>query len=128
MTTTLPPIIVGDADHATLCDLVDACADVQGDVAGYLERELDRASVVPADRVPPGVVTMNARLSFRDDRTGEVRAATLVYPGEADIAAGRISVMTPVGAALIGLAEGQSIAWQTRRGEQRALTVLAVAR
>ena len=48
----------------------------------------------------------------------------LVYPGEADIAAGRVSVLTPIGTALIGLAEGQSIVWQTRTGVSKRLTVL----
>lgn len=50
----------------------------------------------------------------------------LVYPGEADIAAGRVSVLTPIGTALIGLAEGQSIVWQTRTGVSKRLTVLKV--
>jgi regulator of nucleoside diphosphate kinase len=51
---------------------------------------------------------------------------TLVYPGEADIGQGRISVLTPVGAALIGLSKGQSIDWATRTGETRRLTVIEV--
>jgi regulator of nucleoside diphosphate kinase len=55
-----------------------------------------------------------------------VRRATLVYPDEADLDAGRISVMTPIGAALIGLSVSQSIEWQTLSGGWRSLTVLAV--
>ena len=58
--------------------------------------------------------------------TGEVREVTLVYPGEADISAGRISVLTPIGAALIGLSSGQSIDWRARDGRVHRLVVQSV--
>ncbi|BBK35546.1 nucleoside diphosphate kinase regulator [Allostella sp. ATCC 35155] len=122
----LPPITVRQDDFATLSRLADGLADQMPDVADYLARELDRARVVPDAGLPSDVVRMGSRVHYRDDATGQERWITLVYPGERDIAAGRISVMTPVGAALIGLARGQSIAWETRRGESRALSVLEV--
>jgi regulator of nucleoside diphosphate kinase len=50
----------------------------------------------------------------------------LVFPGQADIAAGKISILTPIGAALIGLSQGQSIDWKTRDGRSRQLTILSV--
>ncbi|MBN9025916.1 MAG: GreA/GreB family elongation factor, partial [Rhizobiales bacterium] len=61
-----------------------------------------------------------------DDVAGTVRKVTLVYPENADIGQGRISVLTPIGAALIGVGVGESISWETRNGELKRLTVLQV--
>ena len=69
---------------------------------------------------------MGSTLTYEAD--GQRRRVTLVYPQEADIAAGRISVLTPIGTALIGLAEGQSIDWTSRDGRRQWLTVVAVER
>lgn len=69
---------------------------------------------------------MGCQVEFRDDTTGKVQTVTLVYPGEADIAQGKISVLTPIGAALIGLRAGHSISWETRSGDIKRLTVLTV--
>jgi regulator of nucleoside diphosphate kinase len=69
---------------------------------------------------------MGGVVEFRDDMTGKVQTVTLVYPGDADISQGRISVLTPIGTALIGLGVGDSITWETRIGELRQLTVLKI--
>jgi regulator of nucleoside diphosphate kinase len=69
---------------------------------------------------------MGSTLTYEAD--GQRRRVTLVYPTEADIAAGRISVLTPIGAALLGLAEGQSIDWTARDGRVRRLTIVEVER
>lgn len=76
------------------------------DAACVLEVEMGRAVVLPADKVPPLVIRMGSTVEFSFD-AGQPCEATLVYPGRANWAAGRISVLTPIGAALIGLAEGQ---------------------
>lgn len=123
---TPPPIVVTQADHDRLSDLASAALRNMPAVGEFLAEELDRARVVAPAEIAPTVVTMNSRVEFRDDQTGEVRTATLVYPGDQDIAAGKISILTPVGAALIGLEEGQSIVWETRSGAQKSLTVLKV--
>ena len=65
-------------------------------------------------------------MRFRDESTQATQTVTLVYPREADIAEGKVSVLTLIGTALIGLAEGQSILWQTRTGASKRLTVLKV--
>jgi regulator of nucleoside diphosphate kinase len=70
---------------------------------------------------------MGSEVEFRDNKTGEVRRVTLVYPDEADVSRGRISVLTPIGAALIGLSESQSIDFQPPSGGLRSLTVLKVS-
>jgi regulator of nucleoside diphosphate kinase len=123
---TPPPIVVTQADHDRLSDLASAALRNMPAVGEFLAEELDRARVVAPTEIAPTIVTMNSRVEFRDDQTGEVRTATLVYPGDQDIAAGKISILTPVGAALIGLEEGQSIVWETRSGAQKSLTVLKV--
>jgi len=87
---------------------------------------MDRASVVPADADLRGVVRMGSQVRYCDDKTGDVRDVVLVYPHEADIALKRISVLTPVGAALIGLSVGQVIEFQTPSAT-RSLTVLGVS-
>ena len=81
---------------------------------------------LPAADMPPDVVTMGAEVEFADARSGERRAVRLVWPAEADIEAGRISVLTPIGAGLIGLSPGQSIEWPDRDGNTRRLSVLGV--
>jgi len=124
----LPPIVIAAADHRRLSDLAIAAERAMPDVAEFLNAELDRAAVVSADRLPADVVRMYAAVEFRDEERGETRRVVLVYPGEQDLAAGRISVLTPVGVALLGMKVGQSIGWTTRRGERKHLTVLAVAR
>ena len=95
------------------------------DVASVLTEELERAHVL-ADGHPAQTVCMGSEVRFRDDSTGTVQTATLVYPDNADISHRRISVLTPVGAALVGLSAGSSITWETRSGELRRLTVLEV--
>ncbi len=78
------------------------------------------------DEIANQFVGMNDDVEFRDDTTGRARRVTLVYPDEADISQGKISVMTPVGTALIGLRTGHSITWETPLGETRQLTVISV--
>jgi regulator of nucleoside diphosphate kinase len=68
---------------------------------------------------------MGSTVEFRPDG-GQPRRVTLVFPGDADISEGKISILTPVGTALIGLAPGQSIAWTARDGRRHRLTVLKV--
>jgi len=123
-----PPIMLTATDHDRLSALVEAVSAKLPDVYEYLTAELDRAAVIDASEIALAVVTMGARVAFRDEVTGQERTVTLVYPHDADLAAGRVSVLTPIGAALIGVATGQSITWYTRKGEAKTLTVLAVER
>jgi len=120
-----PDIVVGQAEHQQLVTLALTGTSHSADEADWLLFELDRARIVPDGALPRNVVRMGATVRFRSEG-GEERVVRLVYPGEADIAAGRISVVTPVGAALIGLREGQSITYHARDGRRQALTVLQV--
>jgi regulator of nucleoside diphosphate kinase len=123
----LPQILIGEADHDRLSNLVMAANVALPDVADFLERELVRARVVASGALPQNVVTMGSEVTFRDEQSGQVRKVQLVYPKDEDIDNGRLSILTPVGAALLGLTAGQSIDWRTRAGLDRALTVLEVA-
>lgn len=122
----LPPISLSGLDSERLERLAQAAAAKVPHTADFLAREVARANVVPSGFKLQGVVAMGSWVRFRDDTTNHVRAVTLVYPDQADLAVSRLSVLSPVGAALIGLSEGQSIEWQSPNGGWRSLTVLQV--
>ena len=124
--TELPPIRIRQTDSERLAQLAEAAAGTSPATAEFLAREIERATVVPDTAPLAGIVGMESEVTFRDDVTGLQKQVTLVYPKSADIEAGRISVLTPIGAALIGLAVGQAISFETPSGELRSLTVLEV--
>ncbi len=121
-----PKITLLAADHERLSALADAAMYNDPETAEMLTEELDRARVLTRERPPREIVRMGSEVLFRDDTTRVIRQITLVFPGEADIARNKISVLTPVGSALIGLRTGQSIGWRMRNGEIKRLTVLKV--
>lgn len=121
----LPAITLARSDHERLANLAEALADRDSPTADQLAAELERARVVPDGRLAPGTVRMGAVVRFSLDGA-EPRLVRLVYPGEADIERGRISVLTPVGAALIGLATNQSIDWIGQDNRPHHLHVLEV--
>ena len=91
-----------------------------------LSDELDRAIVVPWERMPRDVVTMHSRCIYIDENVGVQREIELVYPDEADPAEGKISVLAPIGSALLGLAAGQSIDWELPGGRFHRLRLVRV--
>jgi regulator of nucleoside diphosphate kinase len=122
----LPPIKIRQSDSERLGLLAQAIAGQSPLTAEFLATEIERATVVPDTDELPGIVGMESGVSFRDDATGQTKEVVLVYPKDADIASGRISVTTPIGAALIGLSAGQAISFETPSGDSRSLTVLEV--
>lgn len=94
--------------------------------AAMLMAELDRAELYAPGDLPEQTVSMNARIEFVDEGTGTRRTVQLVYPRDADIAAGRVSILTPVGAGLIGMTAGGSIRWPDRDGHDRVLRIVSV--
>ena len=90
----LPPITLHPEDRERLEALALASLDRFPQTAGYLAREVERARIVGANDDTP-FVRMGSLVTFRDDTTGQVREVTLTYPDRADIAAGRVSVLTP---------------------------------
>ena len=122
---SVPQIIVSDADCERLTSLATAALQRLPEVAQELLAEMERAKVVDARQVPADVVRMGSTVTFKSD-DGHKRRMTLVYPVDEDVTLHKISVMTPVGAALIGLGEDQSISWTARDGRRHELTVLRV--
>ena len=120
-----PDIVLSVVDHHQLNQLAMAGLERTPDLSDDLLNELERASVVDAAAVPADIVRMGSTVTYRTD-SGQEQEVTLVYPVDADIATGRISIMTPIGTALIGLRVGQSITWRARDGRRHMLTVLAV--
>lgn len=122
-----PPIHMIDAEADRLTELALAREEALPQVCGLLLREINRASIHTARTIPDDIVVMGSTVTFSDETTGAVRTVKLVYPGDADISAGRISILTPVGAGLIGLRKGQSIRWPDRDGDIRTLSIVDVA-
>lgn len=96
------------------------------DAAEALTDELDRAEVVPPERAAGNIVTMNSRIVFKDEDTGESREVSLVYPEDSNPAEGRLSILAPVGTALLGLAVGQTIDWPLPNRQVKRYRVLEV--
>ena len=121
-----PPILLCESDADRIADLAVGVETRLPQVSAMLLKEIDRARVVRDGALPADVVGMGSRVRFRDESTGTERTVRLVYPHEADIAAGKVSILTPIGAGLIGLREGQSIRWEDRDGHPKVLQVIAV--
>lgn len=123
--TTKPRIVIREEDHEKLTQLANGLLDSRPDMADGLLDELERARVARGKAVPADTVQMGSTVEFGSD-SSPARRVTLVYPRDADIAEGRISVLTPIGTALLGLAVGQSIDFTSNDGQSHRLTVLAV--
>ncbi len=121
-----PPILLCESDADRIADLAVGVESRLPQVAAMLLKEIDRARVVKDGALPADVVGMGSRVRFRDESAGTERTVRLVYPSEADIEAGKVSILTPIGAGLIGLREGQSIRWEDREGHPKILQVIAV--
>ncbi|HEU5136197.1 MAG TPA: nucleoside diphosphate kinase regulator [Steroidobacteraceae bacterium] len=120
--TPRPAIVVTEADARRLRGMLAARREsALRDEAHLdeLESELERALLVTADAVPPDVVVMDSAVRVRDLSNDEPREYTLVYPAEADLDAGRISVLAPLGTALLGFREGDEVEWLMPGGLRR---------
>lgn len=120
----LPEITITTMDYDRLCNLAESASRNAPDVSAFLLEELGRAIITPPSDKP--IVRMGSRVDFRDEENETVQSVRLVYPDQSDSRQGHISILTPVGTALIGLSPGQSIQWRDRRGSLKKLTVLAV--
>lgn len=121
----MPSIVIGETDHQRLTNLVFGGAGRLAVISDGLLRELERARVVADVSVPWNVVRMGSTVEYETD-TGDARKVTLVFPKDADISDGKISILTPIGTALLGLAAGQAMHWTAQDDRQHKLTVLAV--
>ncbi|WP_232375868.1 nucleoside diphosphate kinase regulator [Mesorhizobium comanense] len=121
-----PNIRISQSDHARLSALANTVAARNPEAADELFAELERARIVADGWVSAGTVRMGSIVTFKPD-TGDRKTVTLVFPGDADISEGKVSILTPIGTALIGLSAGQSIMWTARDGRRHELLVLDVS-
>ncbi|WP_010582122.1 nucleoside diphosphate kinase regulator [Schlesneria paludicola] len=115
-------IIITKADHNHLESLFfSELAMAFGDkpYLQSLRQELNGALILNPDEIPPDVVTMNSTVRIRDVHSEELNTYTLVYPRDADIAIGKLSVLAPIGTAILGYRQGDLVQWQVPSGLTR---------
>lgn len=117
-------VILSRADFERLSALV--ASRQAAEIWPALAQELNRAEIVEAGDRPRTAVAMGSRVEYIDEATGQARRVVLVFPGQEDIETGRISVVTPIGTALIGLCVGDAAEWQTRGGAWKRLRIVGV--
>lgn len=123
---TPSPITLSRLDVERLEALLDAPAMRDAPVAARLRAEIERATIVEPSAMPADVVSMNSTADCVDASSGKHHTLTLVYPKDADANAGRVSVLAPVGSALLGLRVGHSIDWPGEGGHTHRLKVTAI--
>jgi regulator of nucleoside diphosphate kinase len=116
-------ILISDQDFERLSLLVQHS---ESRYAIQLEEELARATIVRQEEILDDIVTMNSKIRFIDEVSGKESEVTLVYPEYSDVSNRRISVLAPVGMALIGLKVGQSIEWPMPNGPRKLKVVSIV--
>ena len=127
MSNTLRKIVVTQSDLERLQRLLEQSGGgVDAERAEVLDLELAEAEVAPPEAIATSVVTMNSTVVFEDEGTGEHQEVTLCYPHDAKGNPGRVSVLAPVGSALLGLSAGHSVQLVVPGGRTRRLRVVAV--
>lgn len=121
-----PEITVSTADLDRLEGLLGELRSGAPEIADGLRSELDRARIVEPDEVPKDVVTMNSTVRFVDEESGKEFERTLCYPGEATGGVDKVSILAPLGSALLGLSVGQRIDWPVPGGRTAHIRILEV--
>jgi regulator of nucleoside diphosphate kinase len=121
-----PPIHLLAAESDMVATLALQAEHRQPVVAAMLLEEIERAELHEPETLPDTAVTLGSQVDFVDERTSPVRGVELVLPATANIAEGRISILTPMGAALYGLTAGQAIDWPDLDGHERRIRILRV--
>jgi regulator of nucleoside diphosphate kinase len=123
---TLPPVLISEADREKLYAIATSALtnDRLAPAASNVLREIHRATVVPNDQLPTNVVAVNSCVDVRDNVAGASSRIVLSLPDETSCKPNAVSVLSPLGAALIGLSEGASIEWCTASGDRKNIAVL----
>ncbi|AQT58787.1 nucleoside diphosphate kinase regulator [Cellvibrio sp. PSBB023] len=116
-------LVIAKTDYLRLMQLIEKNGT---DAADALDLEISRAKIVDDTKLPVDVVAMNTKVTFSDLDSAEEKTIQLVYPQDADVTQLKISVLSPVGSALIGLKIGGTIEWPIPSGKVRRLKVIAV--
>jgi regulator of nucleoside diphosphate kinase len=121
-----PPIHLLASESDRIADLALSAEQRHPVVAAMLLEEIERAELHLDSDMPEGHIRLNSWVTFRDERSKQVRDVQLVLPVDANIAENRISILTPIGAALYGLADGACISWPDLDGNERLIRILRV--
>lgn len=108
---TKPNVIMSTLDADRLEKILDTLPPSSAKIADNLEAELARADLVEPSAVPPTVVTMNSTVRFKVESSSDEFCMTLVYPKDVDASGSKISILAPIGSAMIGLSEGDTMEW-----------------
>lgn len=120
-----PPLLISRLDYERLEALLEQPV-ARGLDLDALTGELERADIVEPSQMPGDVITMNSTARFRDETSGHEHELTLVYPKDADGSPDKVSILAPVGSALLGLRVGATIEWPVPGGRMARLRVLAI--
>lgn len=115
-------VTISEFDHLRLQELLlvtKQFASPMPDFIHDLESELRRANIVPPEQIPPYVVTMNTQVKLIDADTGKARVYTLVFPSDADLENGKLSILSELGVAILGYRVGDTIEWEFIEGRKR---------
>jgi len=123
---TKPPIAIDMQHYDRLMNIGELFLEKTPETAEFLLDELSRADVLKSEDMADNIVNIGSRVEYKDEATGDVHTLTLVWPVEADIEQNKISIMTPIGAALIGLCEGDQMSYLTNTNKIKYFTVLTV--
>ncbi len=123
---TQPTITLSSLDYDRISALLERLPKPWSREATALATELERAELVEPTQMPPNRVTMNSRVRFRLLNNNEERELILSYPRDCGSDASRVSVLAPIGSALLGLAIGQQIEWPLANGRTTQLEILAI--
>ena len=121
-TTRERTIYVTEVDYNRLTGLIERTRERNGTDREYLnklEAELDRAEIIDSKDVPGDVITMRSKVRLKDLVSGESNTYSLVFPTEADFAEGKISVLAPIGTAILGYRQGDTIEWPVPSGMRK---------
>ncbi|MFE0499801.1 nucleoside diphosphate kinase regulator [Lysobacter soli] len=125
MSDPKPPLLMSRLDVERIESLLESPAAQSVDTSA-LEAEIERATIIEPAQMPPDVITMNSTARFLDENSGEEREMTLVFPRDADGSAEKVSILAPVGSALLGLHVGDAIEWPLPGGRTIRLRVLSI--
>jgi regulator of nucleoside diphosphate kinase len=116
-----PTIYITKTDAEKLHGLINKAQYSEYRGSAYLQMlsgELEKARIVPPQQVPPDVITLNSTVLLIDKETGDEMTYTLVFPDEADVSQGKISVLAPIGTGMLGYRVGDTFEWDTPGGKR----------
>jgi regulator of nucleoside diphosphate kinase len=119
-------IIISERDYNDLVNMLESLSTADFKKASFLEEEMLRADIVESEKMPAEVVAMNSNVRFLDMESGEMLGVRVTYPWDSNIDEGKVSVLAPLGSALLGLGVGQEISWPLPNGRTKNLRVMQV--